>query len=132
VLCLLALLLGLPSIVRAEPTAQQRHIDRLAILVEEHKSITRQLAEAQMAEPPRTDDIRMLQVSLEALNKEIAYVRKQPVYEDKSGMSEGRAAQKPARQAKAPPAGSQAANLRFDGWDVFHNFGRDAKNDKTE
>jgi hypothetical protein len=111
-------------------SAQSRHVDRLAILVEEHKEVTRQVLQAEAEKPRDEEKLRGLRVNLDALNKEIAFVRKQPVYED-SGLSGGgnvpakqQARAEPKRQASSVP-------MTYDSWDIFQNFGK-AENAKTE
>jgi hypothetical protein len=100
----------------AEPTAKERHVDRLSILLAEHSSVSGQLLDAVKA--GNTDDARMLGISLDALNREIAYVRNQPVYEDTSGLKEGRAPKpvvlKSVRrggQTQAQQSGERAAEV---------------------
>jgi hypothetical protein len=100
----------------------------MAILVEEHKDLTRQLTVAQGREPPDVEAIRALQGSLEALRKEIAFVGRQPVYEDHGLSGINRVAAKPAPRSN-PRADTSA--MTFEGWDVFRNFGKVGSNAKS-
>jgi hypothetical protein len=106
----------------AVAVAQQRHVDRLAILATEHQDVTRRLFDAKAKSTPDEAEIRSLETSLEALNIEIAFVQKQPVYEMR--------ADGPTVARRKPPAPS--ASLSYDAWDVFKNFGREDAQTQTE
>lgn len=112
--------------------AHKRHVDRLAILTEEHKDVVRRLEIARSENTPDTEKIRALEVSLNALNAEIAFVQRQPVYEE-TALDETRAVAKAkpiqAKAEKKPLPASPQPGMEYEGWDVFYNFGRkdDAK-----
>jgi hypothetical protein len=121
----LFLMLSMPFAL-AETAAKQRHVDRLAILVNEHQDVTRRLSQAEAEAPRNEEKISGLRVSLEALNKEIAFVRKQPVHKDGWNANASNA------QAKRIEQKRQSSETRvYDDWDIFHNFGKSV-NEKTE
>jgi hypothetical protein len=108
-------------------SAQRRHVDRLAILVEEHKQVSQQLLDAQAEQPQDKGKIGRIQSNLEALNNEITRVHEQPVYEDKGGLSAGKTVPPTKTELVMPPS-----RMEFEGWDVFRNFGRNGNATKAE
>jgi pyruvate/2-oxoglutarate dehydrogenase complex dihydrolipoamide acyltransferase (E2) component len=128
---LLLLAAGLCIPVGAQQTpAQKRQVDRLAILVDEHQHISRQLATENAKSPKNEENIKALIRSLDALNKEIAFVRSRPVQEQTWSGGQGKTGASLAQsKAAAPPP---TAPMKYEEWDIFNNFGREGDREDKE
>jgi len=124
---ILVLLATPPAWSQVATASHKRHVDRLEILAREHQDLTRLMQEAVNREPQDSGEIRAIKASLDALDKEIAYVQKQPVHDDSWSSSKSKTA-KPA-QAKPKP-NTQALN--YEAWDIFRNFGTEGATNESK
>jgi hypothetical protein len=129
-----SLLVICPALAQSE--AARRHVDRLAILTEEHKELSRSLAVALADKPLDSERVRVLQRSMDALQKEIAFVSSQPVHEVSGLDGAPRAVPARARVSNVSAGSSDSrsrsqpdASLTYEGWDIFRNFGKARRND---
>lgn len=114
---------------KAAPTPQavavDQRSDRLAILIQERNEI---LSKQRKWEANGDKAVlARIQADLQAIDREIALVSRQPAYPISSVASSQAASAKPVSAASAVTPESQtkeSEKLTHEGWDVFKNFGR--------
>jgi hypothetical protein len=103
----------------------QRHVDRLAILVQERNEIAAKLAKGEANGDKAA--LARTQADLQAIDREISLVSRQPVYPNSSSTLSQTAGAKTASVAQTTNSESQASageKVTYEGWDIFKNFGR--------
>lgn len=105
--------------------AMKRHVDRMAILIQERNEILSKLNKWEANGDKAV--LARIQSDLQSIDREIALVSRQPVYPTSSVASAQGAGAKPVSAAPAAKQESQtkeSEKVTYDGWDVFKNFGR--------
>lgn len=110
--------------------AAKAQVDRLAILMTEYNTVSKELAAEQNAKAPDPATVTRLQSNLNALSREIEVAKRTPVPVVSLNPIAPKAAQStPASVAPATPQSpareeANAAPASYESWDIFRNFGR--------
>lgn len=107
----------------ADKAAASEQTDRMVVLVTERNKIVQTLTQAQTSKDKAAID--RSQADLEAIDREIALVKKQPVYPIRTTSS--RRDVRSVSDAKAPA--SESRSVQYESWDVFKNFGQRGMNE---
>lgn len=116
----------------ATAQAARAQVDRLTILTTEFNTVSKELATEQAQKKPDPANVARLQSNLAALTKEIDIAKRNPVPAVSMSSPPARPAQTaPASVTKVTETESQqpqdepaAPPVRYEGWDIFQNFGR--------
>lgn len=106
----------------AQVAAMKVHTDRMSILMQEREDIVRRLHKAE--EDKDQSGIAQGNTNLQIIDREIASVSRQPVYPTKATWPAQGPAAKPASAAPVAVTESLPDERKFEGWDVFKNFGK--------
>ena len=114
-----------PAPSTPQAIAMQQHVDRMAILVQERNEILAKLNKWEANGDKAV--LARIQADLQAIDREIALVSREPIRPTTSAAPTQVASAKPvsvAQTAVSESPSSEGEKVTYEGWDIFKNFGR--------